>query len=183
MKTHILGFPSIGGQRELKQALESFWNGSRSAESLIAVANDLKKRHWLIQRDAGLTYATTGDFSLYDRMLDITCMLGAVPARFAACEADSPLDRYFSLARGDALRNIPAMEMTKWFDTNYHYLVPEISDSAPWLSGAHPVLADTVLARDLGFSPKPALIGPFTWLCLAKAQNEALKWSRLESIR
>lgn len=115
MKTHILGFPSIGRQRELKQALESFWNGSRSAQSLIEVAANLKKRHWRIQRDAGLAYVTTGDFSLYDRMLDITCMLGTVPARFAAGKGDSPLERYFSLARGDALRNLAPMEMTKWF--------------------------------------------------------------------
>lgn len=182
MKTHILGFPSIGRQRELKQALESFWGGTRSAQSLIEVANDLKKRHWRIQRDAGLAYVTTGDFSLYDRMLDITCMLGAVPARFAADKADSPLERYFSLARGDALRNIPPLEMTKWFDTNYHYLVPEFEGDAPWQEGKHPVLADTLLARDLGFAPKPAMIGPFTWLTLAKSRHEAHKWSRLESI-
>jgi len=182
MKTHILGFPSIGRQRELKQALESFWDGSRSAQSLIEVANDLKKRHWRIQRDAGLAYVTTGDFSLYDRMLDITCMLGAVPARFAADKADSPLERYFSLARGDALRNVPPLEMTKWFDTNYHYLVPEFEGDAPWQEGKHPVLADTLLARDLGFAPKPAMIGPFTWLTLAKSRHEAHKWSRLESI-
>ena len=182
MQTHILGFPSIGRQRELKQALESFWNGTRSAQSLVAVANDLKKQHWGIQRDAGLAYATTGDFSLYDRMLDITCMLGAAPARFAAGKGDSPLERYFSLARGDALRNVPPMEMTKWFDTNYHYLVPEITDNAPWQPGEHPVLADTIQARDLGFAPKPALIGPFTWLALAKSQDEYLKWSRLDGI-
>lgn len=182
MKTHILGFPSIGRQRELKQALESFWNGSRSAQSLIAVATDLKKQHWNIQRHAGLAYVTTGDFSFYDRMLDITCMLGAAPARFAASRGDSSLEKYFSLARGDALRNVPPMEMTKWFDTNYHYLVPEITDNAPWQSGEHPVLADTLFARDLGFAPKPALIGPFTWLALAKSQDEALKWSRLDGI-
>ena len=182
MKTHILGFPSIGRQRELKQALESFWDGTRSAQSLIEVANDLKKRHWRIQRDAGLAYVTTGDFSLYDRMLDITCMLGAVPTRFAADKADSPLERYFSLARGDALRNVPPMEMTKWFDTNYHYLVPEFEGDAPWQEGKHPVLADTLMARDLGFAPKPAMIGPFTWLTLAKSRHEAHKWSRLESI-
>ena len=182
MKTHILGFPSIGRQRELKQALESFWDGTRSAQSLIEVANNLKKQHWRIQRDADLAYVATGDFSLYDGMLDITCMLGAVPARFAADKADSPLERYFSLARGDALRNLPPMEMTKWFDTNYHYLVPEITDNAPWQPGEHPVLADTILARDLGFAPKPALIGPFTWLTLAKSRHEAHKWSRLESI-
>ena len=130
MQTHILGFPSIGQRRELKQALESYWKGELAAESLLETGAELKKRHWQIQRDAGLDYVTTGDFSLYDRMLDVTCMLGAVPPRFEACRGDAPLDGYFSLARGDVRRNIPALEMTKWFDTNYHYLVPEI-DSLP----------------------------------------------------
>jgi 5-methyltetrahydropteroyltriglutamate--homocysteine methyltransferase len=95
---------------------------------------------------------------------------------------DSPLDRYFSLARGDSKRNIPALEMTKWFDTNYHYLVPEIDATGPWISGEHPIVADTKLAKELGYKPKPALIGPFTWLTLAKAQGGALKWPRLRAI-
>ena len=108
-------------------------------------------------------------------MLDITCMLGEVPPRFTACLGDSLLDRYFSLARGDVRRNIPALEMTKWFDTNYHYLVPEIVASGPWSSAEHPVVADTELAKKLGYAPKPALIGLFTWLTLAKVQGGSLK--------
>lgn len=182
MQTHILGFPSIGKQRELKQALESFWKGNLSAESLLETSTELKKRHWQVQKDASLDYVTTGDFSLYDRMLDITCMLGAVPPRFTSCLGDSPLDRYFSLARGDVKRNIPALEMTKWFDTNYHYLVPEIDANGSWIPGEHPVIEDTKLAKELGFLPKPAIIGPFTWLTLAKAQGGALKWSRLKTV-
>jgi 5-methyltetrahydropteroyltriglutamate--homocysteine methyltransferase len=182
MQTHILGFPSIGKRRELKQALESFWQGNLSAESLSETCTELKKRHWRIQKDAGLDYVTTGDFSLYDRMLDMTCMLGAVPPRFTPCLGDSPLDRYFSLARGDVRRNIPALEMTKWFDTNYHYLVPEIDANGPWSVDGHPVVEDTKLAKGLGFSPKPALIGPFTWLALAKVQGGALKWPRLKVV-
>jgi 5-methyltetrahydropteroyltriglutamate--homocysteine methyltransferase len=182
MQTHILGFPSIGKKRELKQALESFWQSKLSAEALIAKSTGLKTRHWRIQKDAGLDYVVTGDFSLYDRMLDITCMLGAVPPRFTACLDDAPLDRYFSLARGDVKRNIPALEMTKWFDTNYHYLVPEIDAHSPWAAGEHPVLEDTKLAQGLGFSPKPSLIGPLTWLALAKAQDGAPKWTRLQSV-
>ncbi|MDR2503468.1 MAG: 5-methyltetrahydropteroyltriglutamate--homocysteine S-methyltransferase [Deltaproteobacteria bacterium] len=182
MQTHILGFPSIGKRRELKQALESFWKGDLSAESLLKASTELKKQHWRIQKDAGLDYVTTGDFSLYDRMLDITCMLGAVPPRFSCCLGDSPLDRYFSLARGDVNRNIPALEMTKWFDTNYHYLVPEIDANGPWIIRGHPVVEDTRRAKGLGFSPKPAIIGPFTWLTLAKAQGGALKWPRLKAV-
>jgi 5-methyltetrahydropteroyltriglutamate--homocysteine methyltransferase len=182
MQTHILGFPSVGKRRELKQALESFWNGGLCAESLLQAGTELKKRHWRIQKDAGLDSVTTGDFSLYDRMLDTTCMLGAIPPRFEPCLGDAPLDRYFGLARGDAKRNIPALEMTKWFDTNYHYLVPEIHANDPWAVGEHPVLEDTKLAKELGFSPKPALIGPFTWLTLAKARGGARKWSRLPAV-
>lgn len=182
MQTHILGFPSIGKKRELKQALESFWKGNLSAEALVEISNNLKKRHWQVQKDAGLDFVSTGDFSLYDRMLDITCMLGVMPSRFTSCSGDSPLDRYFSLARGDVQRNIPALEMTKWFDTNYHYLVPEIDTTGPWLAGKHPVVAETRLAKELGYSPKPALIGPFTWLALAKAQNKTHKWSHLKGI-
>jgi 5-methyltetrahydropteroyltriglutamate--homocysteine methyltransferase len=142
----------------------------------------LKKRHWRIQRDAGLDYVTTGDFSLYDRMLDILFMLGAVPSRFAPGAGDAFPERYFSLARGDVKRNTAALEMTKWFDTNYHYPVPEIDSGAAWTEGVlHPVVEDTRLAAELGFSPKPALIGPFTWLALAKPNNGA-KWSRLDGI-
>ncbi|MDR2055799.1 MAG: 5-methyltetrahydropteroyltriglutamate--homocysteine S-methyltransferase [Desulfovibrio sp.] len=181
MKTHILGFPSIGKQRELKQALESFWKGGFSADSLAETCTELKKRHWRIQKNAGLDYVSTGDFSLYDRMLDILCMLGAIPPRFAPCLADAPLERYFSLARGDAGRNIAALEMTKWFDSNYHYLVPEIDAGVPWTAGLHPVVEDTRLAKRLGFSPKPSLIGPFTWLALAKSQD-GTKWSRLDAV-
>jgi 5-methyltetrahydropteroyltriglutamate--homocysteine methyltransferase len=182
MRTHILGFPSIGKQRELKQALESFWKGGFPAESLLETGAELKKRHWQIQKDAGLGYVSTGDFSLYDRMLDITCMLGAVPSRFTSCPGDPPLDRYFSLARGDVKRNIPALEMTKWFDTNYHYLVPEIEADASWVAGEHSVVADTKRAQELGYSPKPSLIGPFTWLALAKARGNARKWPRLKAV-
>jgi 5-methyltetrahydropteroyltriglutamate--homocysteine methyltransferase len=181
MQTHILGFPSIGKGRELKWALESFWKGNISADAFFETCTRLKKRHWRIQKDSGIDYVTTGDFSLYDRMLDITCMLGAIPQRFYSCLCDSPVDIYFSLARGDAKRNIPALEMTKWFDTNYHYLVPEI-DGSPWVTGKHPIVEDTKLAKEIGFSPKPAIIGPFTWLALAKAQERSFNWSRMDVV-
>ncbi|MDR2124868.1 MAG: 5-methyltetrahydropteroyltriglutamate--homocysteine S-methyltransferase [Desulfovibrio sp.] len=182
MQTHILGFPSIGKRREQKQALESFWNGALSVDALSATCAELKERHWRIQKDAGLDYVSTGDFSLYDRMLDITCMLGAIPERFIPCRDDAPADRYFSLARGNIGHNIAPLEMTKWFDTNYHYLVPEIDTDRPWTATAHPVVADTKQSRELGFSPKPAIIGPFTWLALAKAPRTIRKWARLDDI-
>ena len=182
MKTHILGFPAIGRQRELKTALESFWSGDLSAEALLQTCDGIKKEHWQIQKNAGLSYVSTGDFSMYDRMLDTTIMLGVIPGRFAPCAADTLLERYFSLARGDVKRNIAALEMTKWFDTNYHYLVPEIYGNEEFRLACNPVLEDVLLAKKLGFSPKPAIIGPFTWLALAKAQNGADKWASLDAV-
>lgn len=182
MKTHILGFPAIGRQRELKTALESFWSGDLSAEALLQTCDGIKKEHWQIQKNAGLSYVSTGDFSMYDRMLDMTIMLGVIPGRFKPCAADSPLERYFSLARGDVKRNIAALEMTKWFDTNYHYLVPEIYGNEEFRLACNPVLEEALLAKKLGFSPKPAIIGPFTWLALAKAQNGADKWASLDAV-
>lgn len=184
MQTHILGFPSIGRQRELKQALESFWRGDTCAKTLAATAQALQQQNWAIQQQAGLTHVTTGDFSLYDRMLDTSLMLGAVPARFVPCGRGGKdvTARYFALARGDAARNIPALEMTKWFDTNYHYLVPEVETNAIWASTEHPVLEATARASALGFTPKAAIIGPFTWLALAKGQEKADPWARLDEI-
>ncbi|MDR2033203.1 MAG: 5-methyltetrahydropteroyltriglutamate--homocysteine S-methyltransferase [Helicobacteraceae bacterium] len=179
MKTHILGFPSIGKQRELKQALESYWKGELSEKSLLESCEQLKLRHWNIQKEAGLDYVVTGDFSLYDRMLDVTFAIGAIPPRFKRDE--SRLKLYFSLARGDAGRNISAMDMTKWFNTNYHYIVPEIGEEE-WVANEHPIVEDTLLAKKNGFNPKPALIGPFTWLALSKAQNGADKYKRLDQV-
>ena len=108
-------------------------------------------------------------------------MLGPRGATWSLPLVNIVLDGYFSLARGDVRRNIPALEMTKWFDTNYHYLVPEI-DGGTWTSADHPVVADTSLAGEYGFRPKPALIGPFTWLALGKAGRDVRKWDRLEEI-
>lgn len=178
--SHILGFPSIGGQRELKKALEARWKGACSDRELLCTAEELKKANWQIQKEAGLDVVTTGDFSLYDRMLDTTLMLGFVPARFAPCLEDGELDLYFALARGDVSRNIAALEMTKWFDTNYHYLVPEIAPDNVARVVEHPVLEDTRLAVSLGHKVKPALIGPFTWLALAKGENAG--WHNLDDV-
>ncbi|HKU63857.1 MAG TPA: hypothetical protein VJQ06_02270, partial [Rhizomicrobium sp.] len=120
-----LGFPRIGVRRELKAALESYWSRATGAEALHAVAASLRARHWFAQQKAGLDHIPCNDFSLYDQMLDTIAMLGAVPPRFGHAGGPVPLDLYFSMARGRA--DQPAMEMTKWFDTNYHYIVPELS--------------------------------------------------------
>ena len=113
---HILGFPRIGAKRELKYALEAFWRGELSQAQLLAVGRELRSQHWQWQRDAGLDLVTVGDFTWYDSVLDMAAHLGCVPERFGFDPAALTLPQYFALARGNA--DQPAMEMTKWFDTN-----------------------------------------------------------------
>ncbi|MFV0350215.1 MAG: 5-methyltetrahydropteroyltriglutamate--homocysteine S-methyltransferase [Halodesulfovibrio sp.] len=181
MNTHICGFPRIGAARELKRALEAYWRGSIALEELTSTGNALKERHWAAQKAAGLSYVTTGDFSYYDHVLDTAFMLGCIPERFrsdtAACE-----DSLFRMARGDASRNIPAMEMTKWFNTNYHYIVPECPAGQHIRRQHHCVTGDTRRALALGHAPKPVLLGPVTFLSLAKGTEGHSCWDRLEDI-
>ena len=169
MKTHTLGFPRIGAHRELKFALERHWRGESQPEVLPQVAQDLRTRHWLAQRHAGLDFATAGDFSLYDVMLDHTVMFGAVPARFGFTPGQLSLSQYFELARGNAAQG--AMEMTKWFDTNYHYLVPELSVDQAFSLHAQPLLDAVREVEHRSFAPKPVLIGPLTFLWLSKIRD------------
>ena len=121
-KNYIVGFPRIGENRELKKILESFWANQSSFNEVQEVAHKLKVRHWNYQKDAGIEYISSNDFSLYDNMLDTIVMLNAIPKRFQGLESE---DLYFSMARGN--KSSVAMEMTKWFNTNYHYIVPELS--------------------------------------------------------
>ncbi len=169
MKTHTLGFPRIGAHRELKFALERHWRGESQPDVLPQVAQDLRARHWLAQRHAGLNFATAGDFSLYDVMLDHTVMFGAVPARFGFTPGQLSLAQYFELARGNPAQG--AMEMTKWFDTNYHYLVPELSVDQQFSLHAQPLLDVVREVEHRSFTPKPVLIGPLTFLWLAKIRD------------
>ncbi|MCR5884875.1 5-methyltetrahydropteroyltriglutamate--homocysteine S-methyltransferase [Rhizobacter sp. J219] len=166
MKTHTLGFPRIGAQRELKFALERHWRGESQPEVLPQMAQELRTRHWLLQRHAGLDFATTGDFSLYDTMLDHVLMFGAVPARFGFTPGEIGLAEYFALARGNAAQG--AMEMTKWFDTNYHFLVPELAPDQSFSLHAQGLLDSVREVENRSFTPKPVLIGPLTFLWLSK---------------
>lgn len=177
MKSHILGFPSIGKNRELKFALEKFWQNQISAEELQQTAQTLKENHWRIQQENHLTWVATGDFSFYDRMLDTAIFLNALPSRF---QAPQNLNDYFVLARGK--ESLPAMEMTKWFNTNYHYLVPELNHKTTFSYQKHPVLQDTRHAQKLGFSPKPCVIGPLTFLALSKTTDNSNVWDFLPQI-
>ncbi len=163
--THILGYPRIGAQRELKFALESYWRGQSDAAALQATAAELRAAHWAAQRDAGLQFATVGDFALYDHMLDTAALLGALPARFGFAASSLTLDQVFALARGNAEQ--PAMDMTKWFDTNYHYLVPELDSATTFDVGAQTLFDRVREAQAAGHRPKPVLVGPLTFLWLS----------------
>ncbi len=165
-----LGFPRIGVRRELKFALESYWKGVSGIEDLQATAAELRRRHWDLQRDKGIAVIPSNDFSLYDHMLDTSIMLGAVPERFQALKAGNLLDLYFACARGTA--DAQAMEMTKWFDTNYHYIVPEFSRGQSFSLFWKKPVEDYLEARALGIETRPVLVGPLTWLSLGKSRED-----------
>ena len=165
--THILGYPRIGPRRELKMALEAFWRREADEAHLQGVASELKQQRWQAQQAAGLSCVTAGDFALYDPMLSQTVLLGALPERFGLDARQLTLDQYFALARGNAQQ--PAMEMTKWFDTNYHYLVPELGPRTQFNGGTETFFDEVHEAQAQGLIAKPVLVGPLTWLYLAKS--------------
>jgi len=165
--THSLGFPRIGARRELKLALEAYWAGKTGIEELRETGRQLRERHWKLQ--SGLDLVPVGDFAYYDQMLNMTALLGAVPKRFGFGDEPLTLDHYFQLARGNAEQ--PAMEMTKWFDTNYHYLVPEFHRDTSFRLGAEWLFDEVEEAKALRLNPKPVLIGPTTYLYLGKAKE------------
>jgi len=172
-----LGFPRIGSHRELKQALESYWSGASGFEALNRAAQSLRARHWFLQQKAGLDHIPSNDFSFYDQMLDTIAMLGAVPPRFGHDGGTVPLDLYFAMARGR--KDAPAMEMTKWFDTNYHYIVPELTAEMEFRLSSSKALDEYNEAKFLGVSTRPVLIGPVTFLALAKMRDGSNRWGLL----
>lgn len=167
-RTHISGFPRIGAQRELKFAQESFWRGESDDAYLRGVGQTLRARHWALQRDAKLDFVAVGDFAWYDPMLNLTALLGALPERFGFEPATLSLAQYHELARGNKAQ--PAMEMTKWFDTNYHYLVPELGPDSTFNGGVGWFFDEVDEALALDFAVKPVLIGPITYLWLSKSR-------------
>lgn len=173
IKAHILGYPRVGAKRELKFALESFWRRESSSEDLQTTAKTLRTTHWKKQQDADLAFVTTNDFSLYDHVLDHTVLFGAQPKRFSKLpfgeSSITPENAYFSLARGNLEQ--PAMEMTKWLDTNYHYIVPELNADTNFTINAHDFLAQIEEAEKLNKKVKPVLLGPVSFLYLSKARG------------
>lgn len=180
--THNLGFPRIGAQRELKRATEAYWKGQLSEEELIKKGAELRQTHWKTQKEAGIDLIPSNDFSFYDQMLDMSCLLGNVPPRFGWSGGNVSLSLRFKIARGVANRHdaecacgnkgTAASEMTKWFDTNYHYIVPEFrSDTTFALSSTKP-FDEFTEALALGITTKPVLIGPLTYLFLGKSYED-----------
>jgi len=167
MIAHNLGYPRIGARRELKFALEAYWRGEIGAAELQIRGAKLREENWRAQRDAGLDLVPVGDFAWYDQVLNTTALVGAVPARFKFGRVDLPA--YFTLARGADRQ--PALEMTKWFDTNYHYLVPEFDGETRLRLDASWLLDEVREAQALGVPVKPVLIGPLTYLWLGKEKQ------------
>jgi 5-methyltetrahydropteroyltriglutamate--homocysteine methyltransferase len=170
---HNLGFPRIGAQRELKKAVEAYWKGELDEAGLRGIGQALRTQNWQLQKDAGMQLIPVGDFAYYDQMLNMTTLLGAAPSRFGYTGNSLSLAQYFTLARGD--KNNFAMEMTKWFDTNYHYLVPEFLNTTEFKLGSEWLFEEVAEAQALGINAKPVLIGPLTYLYLGKEKHAGLR--------
>jgi 5-methyltetrahydropteroyltriglutamate--homocysteine methyltransferase len=170
-----LGFPPLGAARELKRATEGYWSGKVALDQLLETGAELRRRHWQLQRDAGIDRIPVNDFSYYDRMLDTCALVGAVPPRYEWKGSELDLDTYFAMARGSQRkgRDVTAMEMTKWFDTNYHYIVPELERGQSFRLSSRKPMADFREAKALGINATPVLIGPVTFLLLAKTKGDA----------
>ncbi|GAA4304478.1 5-methyltetrahydropteroyltriglutamate--homocysteine S-methyltransferase [Aestuariibaculum suncheonense] len=177
MKTTILGYPRIGSHRELKKACEAFWDKKINEEDLLKTALDLKTRNWLQQQESGIDLIPSNDFSLYDQVLDTCLMVGCIPERYKYIPKENTLELYFAMARGLQKEGIDvtAMEMTKWFDTNYHYIVPEFEKKQTFNYFSKKVIKEYKEALAIGIETKPVLIGPVTFLLLGKEKEEGFQ--------
>jgi len=171
-----LGFPRIGATRELKWALERQWAGTVGGDQLLATAAELRRRHWQLQQQAGIDHIPSNDFSLYDHVLDTALMVGCIPDRFGWDGGATDLDLAFAMARGrEAGPDRPAaaaLEMTKWFDTNYHYLVPELAPGQTFRLASRKPVAEFTEALAVGVKTRPVLLGPVSFLLLAKQRQD-----------
>ncbi|MBI0539428.1 5-methyltetrahydropteroyltriglutamate--homocysteine S-methyltransferase [Roseomonas sp. KE2513] len=179
-----LGFPRIGPRRELKTTLERYWSGKSDQGALLAVAADLRARTWARQKELGVDHVPSSDFSFYDHVLDTSVMVGAVPAVYGWTRGPVDLDTYFAMARGaqgeahadcshcctHKVVDVPAAEMTKWFDTNYHYLVPEFSTGQAFALSSTKIVDEFLEAKAQGIHTRPVLLGPVTYIRLGKSQ-------------
>lgn len=175
-----LGYPRIGAKRELKKATESYWKGESSQADLINTGKELRAAHWAVQKNAGIHHIPVNDFSFYDQVLDTACLLGVVPERYGWTGGNVDLDTYFAMARGNA--KVPAMEMTKWFDTNYHYIVPELVEKQTFKISSTKVFDEFNEAKALGIFARPVLVGPISFLKLAKKKGDWCRCTLVDGI-
>lgn len=175
MKTNNLGYPRIGSNRELKKANEQYWSGHITADELLAVGQKIRQQNWQLQHDAGIDLIPSNDFSFYDQVLDLSLTLGVIPEQYKKfSETNSALDLYFAMARGSQKegQDVVAMEMTKWFDTNYHYIVPEFTKNQEFQLFSEKIINEFKEAKEAGFTTKPVIIGPVSYLLLGKEKQE-----------
>ncbi|WP_071338360.1 5-methyltetrahydropteroyltriglutamate--homocysteine S-methyltransferase [Streptomyces albidoflavus] len=165
-RSTVYGYPRQGQHRELKKAVEGYWKGRVGADALKETAAELRRANWAQLAEAGIDEVPTGDFSYYDHVLDTSVMVGAVPPRHRAAVDADPLEGYFAMARGN--QDVAPLEMTKWFDTNYHYLVPELGPDTVFTADSAKQVAELTEALALGHTARPVLVGPVTYLLLAK---------------
>ena len=186
IKTHSLGYPRIGTKRELKKATEGYWKGKLSLHDLLATGKRLRETNWKKQQVAGIDLIPVNDFSFYDQVLDMSCLLGNVPPRFQWEGGQTDVNTVFTIARGtqggaSLVRDEKdcqtgkvstfASEMTKWFDTNYHYIVPEFRAGTKFSLSSSKVFDEFAEAKAFGINAKPVLVGPVTYLSLGKVQD------------
>jgi len=172
IRTNILGYPRVGANRELKKAEEAYWVGKITRQELLDAAALIRKGNWLLQKELGIDLIPSNDFSFYDQTLDLSLTVGAIPERYDSLK-DDKLELYFAMAHGyqkDGI-DVTAMEMTKWFDTNYHYIVPEFTRSQKFELTYNKAVAEFKEALELGVRTKPVLIGPVTYLLLGKEKE------------
>ena len=175
MKTNNLGYPRIGSNRELKKASELYWAGKITADELLTVGKNIRAVNWQIQANAGIDLIPSNDFSFYDQVLDLTLTVGAIPSRYSEiAKTNSALDLYFAMARGlqKEGQDVVAMEMTKWFDTNYHYIVPEFTKNQKFELFSTKIIDEFAESKKLGITTKPVLIGPVSYLLLGKEKGD-----------
>jgi 5-methyltetrahydropteroyltriglutamate--homocysteine methyltransferase len=183
MKTNNLGYPRIGSNRELKKASELYWSGKITTEELLTTGKNIRKKNWVLQYNAGIDLIPSNDFSFYDQVLDLSLTFGVIPEQYLAfAKENSVLDLYFAMARGAQKegQDVVAMEMTKWFDTNYHYIVPEFTKDQEFSLFSEKIIDEYIEAKEAGFQTKPVIIGPVSYLLLGKEKQEG--FHRIELI-
>jgi len=186
MQTNNLGYPRIGSNRELKKACEQYWSGKIPVEELVKTAKIIRQHNWQLQKDAGIDLVPSNDFSFYDQVLDTSLLVGAIPERYHTLMEEKQLtdiDLLFAMARGyqkDGY-DVTAMEMTKWFDTNYHYIVPEFTANQKFTLYSNKVISEFIEAKQSGYTTKPVLLGPVSYLLLGKEKEDG--FHRLELIK